>query len=122
MNTEQYLEKLRSGLPMKFSDFIELIDSEYHFSNIAFENGEIINSKFENQGSAKVFCFGHMHSLSQMEVLHCFAEHYQSVLNNPEDDSSHLNIRSFIKHGWKGLLIDFDALKIKIESSGKSNS
>ena len=42
------------------------------------------------------------------------AEHYQSVLNSPEDDSSHLNIRSFMKHGWKGLLIDFDALKVKI--------
>jgi hypothetical protein len=54
-----------------------------------------------------------MHSLSESEVLNCFAEHYQSVLEDPEDDSSHLNIRSFMKHGWKGLLIDFDALKIK---------
>jgi hypothetical protein len=113
MNTEQYLKKLKSGAKIKFSDFIELIDSEYHFSNIAFENGEIINSKFENQGSAKVFCFGHMHSLSDLEVLHCFAEHYESVLQTPENNSSHLNIRSFMVHGWKGLLIDFDALKIK---------
>jgi len=113
MNTEQYLKKLKTGLKIKFSDFIELIDSDYNFSNIAFENGEIINSKFENQGSAKVFCFGHMYSLSESEVLNCFAEHYQSVLEDPEDDSSHLNIRSFMKHGWKGLLIDFDALKIK---------
>ena len=113
MNTKEYLNKLKSGAGLEFSDFIELIDAEYHFSNIAFENGEIMNSKSENQGSAKVFCFGHMHSLSESEVLHCFAEHYRSVLNSPEDDSSHLNIRSFMKHGWKGLLIDFDALKIK---------
>jgi len=60
MNTEEYLNKVKSGYLVKFSDFIELIDSDYHFSNIAVENGEIINSKFENQGSAKVFCFGHM--------------------------------------------------------------
>ena len=105
MNTEQYLEKLRSGLPIKFSDFIELIDSEYHFSNISFENGDIFNSKHENQGSAKVFCFGHMYLLSELEVLHCFAEHYQSVLENPNDKISHLNIRNFMSHGWDGLLI-----------------
>jgi len=114
MNTEEFLNKVKSGAFLKFSDFLELIDAEYHYSNIAFENGEIINSKNENQGSAKVFCFGHMHSLSEEEVLDCFAEHYNSVLENPEDTSSHLNIRSFMKHGWKGLLIDFDALKVKI--------
>ena len=114
MNTEEFLNKVKSGAFLKFSDFLELIDAEYHYSNIAFENGEIMNSKSENQGSAKVFCFGHMYSLSELEVLHCFAEHYQSVLNSPEGDSSHLNIRSFMKHGWKGLLIDFDALKVKI--------
>ena len=113
MNTREYLNKLKSGASIEFSDFIELIDSEYYFSNIAFENGEIMNSKSENQGSAKVFCFGHMYSLSESEVLNCFAEHYQSVLEDPEDESSHLNIRSFMVHGWKGLLIDFDALKIK---------
>lgn len=112
MNTKQYLNKIKSGEKLKFSDFIELIDREYSFSNIAFENGEIINSKNENQGSAKVFCFGHMYSLSESEVLNCFAEHYQSVMESPEDEGSHLNIRSFMFHGWKGLLIDFDALKI----------
>ena len=112
MNTREYLNKLKSGASIEFSDFIELIDSEYYFSNIAFENGEIMNSKSENQCSAKVFCFGHMHSLSESEVLNCFAEHYQSVMESPEDEDSHLNIRSFMFHGWKGLLIDFDALKI----------
>ncbi len=112
MHTKQYLDKLKSGEKLKFSDFIELIDREYSFSNIAFENGEIINSKNENQGSAKVFCFGHMHSLTESEVLNCFAEHYQSVMESPEDEDLHLNIRNFMLHGWKGLLIDFDALKI----------
>ena len=113
MNTEQFLKKLKLGGKLKFSDFLALIDSEYNFSNIAFKNGDIFNSKHENQGSAMVFCFGHMYSLSELEVLHCFAEHYHSVIQNSNDETSHLNIRSFMVHGWDALLIDFDALKIK---------
>ena len=84
MNTQQYIEQLRSGTQMKFSDFIDLIAREYSFSNIAFENSGVFNSKDENQGSAKVFCFGLMHSLSEREVIKCFGEHYQSVLDSPK--------------------------------------
>ena len=98
---------------MKFSDFIDLIAREYRFSNIAFENSGVFNSKDENQGSAKVFCFGLMHSLSEREVIKCFGEHYQSVLDSPQDQSSHLNIRSFMNNGWGGVTIDFAALTIK---------
>jgi hypothetical protein len=113
MNTQQYIEQLRSGTQMKFSDFIDLIAREYSFSNIAFENSGVFNSKDENQGSAKVFCFGLMHSLSEREVIKCFGEHYQSVLDSPQDQSSHLNIRSFMNSGWEGVTIDFAALTIK---------
>ncbi len=113
MNTSQYLEKIRSESETSFSDFIELIDNEYEFLNIAFENGTIVNLINENQGSAKVFCFGHMHLLSEQETLKCFGEHYKSVLESPENSTSHLNIRSFIVNGWQGLLIDYDALTTK---------
>jgi hypothetical protein len=113
MNTQQYIEQLRSGNQMKFSDFIDLIAREYRFLNIAFENSGVFNSKDENQGSAKVFCFGLMHSLSEREVIKCFGEHYQSVLDSPQDQSSHLNIRSFMNNGWGGVTIDFAALTIK---------
>ena len=113
MNTQQYIEQLRSGNQMKFSDFIDLIAREYRFSNIAFENSGVFNSKDENQGSAKVFCFGLMHSLSEREVIKCFGEHYQSVLDSSQDQSSHLNIRSFMNSGWGGITIDFAALTIK---------
>ncbi|HIL45209.1 MAG TPA: hypothetical protein EYG37_03170, partial [Candidatus Thioglobus sp.] len=41
MNTQQYIEQLRSGTQMKFSDFIDLIAREYSFSNIAFENSGV---------------------------------------------------------------------------------
>jgi hypothetical protein len=113
MNTQQYIEQLRSGTQMKFSDFIDLIAREYSFSNIAFENNGLVNSIEENQGSAKVFCFGLMHSLSEREVIKCFGEHYQSVLDSSQDQSSHLNIRSFMNSGWGGVTIDFAALTIK---------
>ena len=113
MNTAQCLEKIRLESEICFSDFIELIDNEYWFINIAFENGTIINTVNENQGSAKVFCFGHMHSLSKQETLKCFGEHYRSVIESPKETKSHLNIRSFIENGWEGLFIDFKALTIK---------
>ena len=98
---------------MTFSDFTNLIDQEYEFINIAFKNNDLVNSKEENQGSAKIFCFGLMHSLSEEDVLRCFGEHYQSVVDDPENNNSHLNIRSFISNGWKGVLINQNALKLK---------
>ena len=98
---------------MTFSDFTNLIDQEYEFINIAFKNNGLINSKEENQGSAKIFCFGLMHSLSEEDVIRCFGEHYQSVVDDPENNNSHLNIRSFISNGWKGILINQNALKLK---------
>ena len=55
MNTKEYLENLKLGVQMRFSDFLDLIEQEYTFSNIAFENNGLVNSKEENQGSAKVF-------------------------------------------------------------------
>jgi len=42
----------------------------------AFMNGGLTNKEDENQGFAKVFCFGLMHSLSEQQVLWCFGEHY----------------------------------------------
>ena len=113
MNTQQYLENLKSGVQMKFSDFLELIEQEYTFSNIAFTNNGLSNSKDENQGSAKVFCFGLMHSLDEKDAIRCFGEHYKSVLESPEDVTSHLNIRNFLKMGWEGVLINKNALSVK---------
>ena len=98
---------------MNFSDLTNLIDQEYEFLNVAFKNNDLINSKEENQGSAKVFCFGLMHSLSEEDTIRCFGEHYQSVIDEPKNNNSHLNIRSFRSNGWKGVLINQNALKLK---------
>ena len=113
MNTQQYLLKLKSGVQMKFSDFLDLIESEYTFNNIAFENNGLLNSNQENQASAKVFCFALMHSLNEKDTIRCFGEHYKLVLESPEDVTSHLNIRNFMKMGWEGVSIDKNALSVK---------
>ena len=113
MNTEQYLHQLKLGEVMQFSDFTDLIESEYNFTPTAFTNGDLSNKAEENQGSAKVFCFGLMHSLSEHEALRCFGEHYQSVLDSLGDNTSHLNIRTFMRLGWKGVNINASALTNK---------
>ena len=113
MNTKQYLENLKTGVQMKFSDFLDLIEQEDTFSSIAFPNNGLSNSKDESQGSAKVFCFGLMHSLDEKDVIRCFGEHYKSVLESPKDVTSHLNIRNFLKMGWEGVSIDKNALSVK---------
>jgi hypothetical protein len=81
----------------------------YNYTPASFINGDLQNSVTENQGSAKLFCFGAIHQLTQLEVLHCFGEHYQGVLNDPEGDS-HQNIRNFIIYGWGGLKFDSPVL------------
>lgn len=109
MTQETYLEELRSGAQMDFDELMVLIDENFNYTPASFINGDLQNSVNENQGSAKLFCFGAIHQLTQLEVLHCFGEHYQSVLNNPQGDS-HQNIRNFIIYGWEGLKFDSPVL------------
>ena len=42
MNTKEYLQNLKSGVQMKFSDFLDLIEQEYTFLNIPFENNGLV--------------------------------------------------------------------------------
>ncbi|VVM23001.1 hypothetical protein BSPWISOXPB_10998 [uncultured Gammaproteobacteria bacterium] len=84
MTQEEYLEALRSGAKMNFNDLIKLINENYNYTPASFINGDLQNTATENQGSAKLFCFGVIHQLTKLEVLHCFGEHYQGVLNDPK--------------------------------------
>jgi len=56
MKTEEYLNKLKSGASIKFSDFIELIDSEYNFSNML--EGWKIYAKVTNLFDQKYYTGG----------------------------------------------------------------
>ena len=102
------LKKLKDN-SLPFKEVIEFIETYYQHQPTAFKNGEATNEATQNQGSAKVFAFAQINELSKDDTLFLFAEHYQSVLNNPEG-ADHQNIRQFMKHGWPGILFEGQAL------------
>ncbi len=105
------IEKLKSN-SIVFKDVIEFIERYYQHQPTAFKNGDAYNEATQNQGSAKVFAFAQLNNLAQEDTLYLFAEHYQSVLNNPEG-TDHQNIRQFMKHGWTGIKFEGQALQAR---------
>jgi hypothetical protein len=95
-----------------FKEVIEFIETHYQHQPTAFKNGENYNTAEQNQGSAKVFSFAQLNNLSKDDTLYLFAEHYQSVLNNPEG-TDHQNIRQFMVHSWPGIAFEGQALTAK---------
>jgi hypothetical protein len=105
------LEKLKNkSLP--FKEVIEFIETYYQHQPTAFKNGTLQNEASQNQGSAKVFTFAQLNKLDKGDTLYLFAEHYQSVLSNP-DGTDHQNIRQFMIHGWPGIVFEGQALVAK---------
>lgn len=97
---------------LPFKEVIEFIETYYQHQPTAFKNGEAYNAAGQNQGSAKVFAFARLNDLDEADTLCLFAEHYQSVLNNP-DGTDHQNIRQFMAHGWPGIVFEGEALLAK---------
>ena len=97
---------------MPFSEVIEFIEKRYNHQPTAFKNGDAHNEATQNQGSAKVFAFAQLNQLSAADTLYLFAEHYQSVLANP-DGTDHQNIRQFMANGWQGVGFEGEALSPK---------
>jgi len=97
---------------LQFKEVIEFIETYYQHQPAAFKNGEVYNEATQNQGSAKVFTFAQLNNLSKEDTLYLFAEHYQSVLNNPTG-TDHQNIRQFMIHGWPGVVFEGQALVAK---------
>ena len=95
-----------------FSEVIEFIEKYYSHQPTAFKNGDAYNEATQNQGSAKVFAFAQLNNLSATDTLYLFAEHYQSVLENP-NGTDHQNIRQFMIHGWPGIVFEGQALIAK---------
>ncbi len=106
------LKKLKDN-SLSFKEVIEFIETYYQHQPTAFKNGELRNEATQNQGSAKVFSFAQLNTLNEGDTLYLFAEHYQSVLENPEG-TDHQNIRQFMIHGWSGI-----ALKDRLCLPGK---
>ncbi|WP_313579015.1 HopJ type III effector protein [Chishuiella sp.] len=87
---------------LQFSEVLQYIEDNYNYTASAFTNGNQENVQDQNQGSAKVFAFAQLNNLSQEDTLKLFAEHYKSVLENPEG-TDHNNIRQFMQNGWDGV-------------------
>ena len=109
--TEQLstLIKDLKGNSIPFSQVLAFIETYYQYQPAAFKNGDVYNEATQNQGSAKVFSFAHLNNLSNEDTLYLFAEHYQSVLANP-DAVDHQNIRQFMIHGWEGISFESPAV------------
>ncbi len=97
---------------IQFTQVIDFIETYYTHKPTAFKNGDAYNEATQNQGSAKVFAFAKLNNLSAADTLYLFAEHYQSVLNNP-DGTDHQNIRQFMANGWPGIFFEGEALILK---------
>lgn len=108
---EQLIKKLKDN-SLTFKEVIEFIETHYQHQPTAFKNGEAYNEASQNQGSAKVFAFAQLNGFSAEDTLYLFAEHYQSVLGNP-DGTDHQNIRQFMAHGWPGIVFEGEALQAK---------
>jgi len=98
------LENLKNN-SIPFKEVIAFIETYYTHQPTAFKNGAAYNEATQNQGSAKVFGFAQLNKLSEGDTLYLFAEHYQSVLKNP-DGTDHQNIRQFMLHGWSGIVFE----------------
>lgn len=97
MTSEQFKARLGEADHL-FADTLAFVETHYHYSPSAFRNGPVDNSPQQNQGSCKVLAMAKDQGLSDQQALHCFAEHYQSVLADP-DGTDHANIRALMKHG-----------------------
>lgn len=92
-----------------FSEVISFIETYYDHQPAAFKNSDAYNEATQNQGSAKVFAFAKLNNLSAADTLYLFAEHYRSVLANP-DGTDHQNIRQFMANGWEGVVFEGEVL------------
>lgn len=91
--------KTRLGTPgHRFVDTLSFIEQFYHYQPSGFHIGPLYNHAGENQGSCRVVAMALDLGLTDEQTLACFAEHYQSVLAEP-DGSEHANIRALMQHG-----------------------
>lgn len=97
---------------ISFAQSIALIDQYYHFTPVAFKNGEHVNQAGENNGSCKILAFGLLHQLSEPQTLQLFGEYYRQVIDTP-GATDHQNIRNFLRTGWQGISFSAPALKLK---------
>ena len=115
MSIQNLITQIRqSPENIEFNDVISAINAHYDYSPTHFTNGVgddlVINDAGRNEGSCRIFTFAKLNNLNESETLACFGKFYQDdVLKNP-NGTDHSNIRTFMRHGWKGIHFEGIAL------------
>lgn len=101
MTREQFIQRLGAA-EHRFAETLGFIDEHYTYRASAFDNGSLHNAETENQGSCKVLAMAIDLDLTDGQTLQCFAEHHQSVLDDP-DGTAHGNICALMRTGLAGV-------------------
>ena len=99
----------------QFEATLAFIEQNFSFTPSAFNNGGVVNTIEQNQGSCKVFALAQLLDLSQQQALACFGQHYRDVLATPEVDNHH-NLRRVLKEGLENITFDAFPLEQKAAS------
>lgn len=114
MTVEQLIEQVRSAPDtVEFDQVMAVIGEHYDYTPAHFSNGDVVNEAGSNEGSCKVFAFGQINALSELETLALFGRFYRDdVLANPAGED-HANIRNFLLDGWLGIRFHSEPLRRK---------
>ena len=114
MSIDAFITKINSASEnIQFTDTSAIIEANYDFTPIAFQNGFLKNDAGQNSGSCKLFSFAQLHNLTEEQTLDCFGNYYRiDVLQHPEAQD-HQNIRNFMQFGWSGIAFEGNALRKK---------
>jgi hypothetical protein len=116
MTPEQLLERLDTDPDrIEFTQVMDLISRHYNYTPTRFTNGVgarmLVNEAGSNEGSCKIFALGQLLGLDESRTLACFGRYYrEDVLSHP-GGTDHMNIRTFMRHGWGGIRFEQSALR-----------
>lgn len=122
---DEFIKKIKScPEKIEFHYIIDQINKYYDYTPTQFRNGKdgdcVISKAGENEGSCKIFSFAQQHQLNETQTLNCFGQYYRNdVLNHP-GNTDHANIRTFMKYGWKNIIFNTTALRLKNVSSNNT--
>lgn len=86
----------------QFETTLAFIEKHYNFTPSAFNNGDVINTVDQNQGSCKIFSLVQLIDLNKEQALACFGQHYRDVIATP-DTNNHHNLRRVLKEGIENI-------------------
>ena len=115
MFSSEFVQRIKATPnAIEFDKVMAYIEEHYEYTPVRFTNGVegdmVVNEEGTNEGSCKIFAFAKLVGLSERDTLACFGKYYTvDVLGHPNGDD-HANIRTFMRHGWKGIAFDKPAL------------